>query len=328
MLTWQNQMRWSKLGSICNNTKLLWTERIILLKMASSLASFSLHRRSIHFSGFFCTVQNTSFFLWYLFCSCCLLFEWFCSNLDSYTQWRNYGETSKIIFMFTSSSKFQNSTKKAWERINFTRESLCIYILCLQSKTLISLISLLLLHLLVGVIRSKTTSFSASTNTIKQSPTIFSAPEFSGFENRNRKKTERSCSKLENQINGEFSGFIFSIYTPSLMKSNSKENEIWSCLSPALPQAYPSTFDTIAMESDLKNKIKSDLESFLKSEQYYNRRSIRSRLETELPLVRTFQHWKIKLRQACQGRREEFEREGEARKRENFAVFAQIHLKF
>ncbi|XVF22319.1 hypothetical protein REPUB_Repub12eG0162800 [Reevesia pubescens] len=34
---------------------------------------------------------------------------------------------------------------------------------------------------------------------------------------------------------------------------------------------HPSTFETIAMESDLKNKIKSDLDSFLKAKQYYLR---------------------------------------------------------
>ena len=34
---------------------------------------------------------------------------------------------------------------------------------------------------------------------------------------------------------------------------------------------HPSTFETIAMESDLKHKLKSDLESFLKAKQYYHR---------------------------------------------------------
>ncbi|KAE9605759.1 putative ATPase, AAA-type, core, AAA-type ATPase domain-containing protein [Lupinus albus] len=37
------------------------------------------------------------------------------------------------------------------------------------------------------------------------------------------------------------------------------------------PFTHPSTFETIAMESDLKDKIKSDLESFLKAKQYYRR---------------------------------------------------------
>ncbi|XP_004510634.1 AAA-ATPase At2g46620 [Cicer arietinum] len=34
---------------------------------------------------------------------------------------------------------------------------------------------------------------------------------------------------------------------------------------------HPATFETMAMETDLKNKIKSDLESFLKAKQYYRR---------------------------------------------------------
>ncbi|KAJ9171550.1 hypothetical protein P3X46_014904 [Hevea brasiliensis] len=38
-----------------------------------------------------------------------------------------------------------------------------------------------------------------------------------------------------------------------------------------VPFTHPSTFETIAMESDLKNKLKSDLETFLKAKQYYNR---------------------------------------------------------
>ncbi|XP_050203942.1 AAA-ATPase At2g46620 [Mercurialis annua] len=38
-----------------------------------------------------------------------------------------------------------------------------------------------------------------------------------------------------------------------------------------VPFTHPSTFETIAMESDLKLKLKSDLESFLKAKQYYHR---------------------------------------------------------
>ncbi|KDP28443.1 hypothetical protein JCGZ_14214 [Jatropha curcas] len=38
-----------------------------------------------------------------------------------------------------------------------------------------------------------------------------------------------------------------------------------------VPFSHPSTFETIAMEADLKNKLKSDLESFLKAKQYYHR---------------------------------------------------------
>ncbi|CAL5195061.1 unnamed protein product [Lathyrus oleraceus] len=38
-----------------------------------------------------------------------------------------------------------------------------------------------------------------------------------------------------------------------------------------VPFTHPSTFETITMELDLKNKVKSDLESFLKGKQYYHR---------------------------------------------------------
>ncbi|KAF8033558.1 hypothetical protein BT93_D2220 [Corymbia citriodora subsp. variegata] len=39
----------------------------------------------------------------------------------------------------------------------------------------------------------------------------------------------------------------------------------------SVPFTHPSTLDTIAMEPDLKDKVKSDLESFLKAKQYYHR---------------------------------------------------------
>ncbi|KAG4917074.1 hypothetical protein AAZX31_19G243300 [Glycine max] len=39
----------------------------------------------------------------------------------------------------------------------------------------------------------------------------------------------------------------------------------------SVPFTHPSTFDTIAMEPDLKTKVKSDLESFLRAKQYYHR---------------------------------------------------------
>lgn len=39
----------------------------------------------------------------------------------------------------------------------------------------------------------------------------------------------------------------------------------------SVPFTHPSTFDTIAMEDDLKSKVKSDLESFVKAKQYYHR---------------------------------------------------------
>lgn len=39
----------------------------------------------------------------------------------------------------------------------------------------------------------------------------------------------------------------------------------------SVPFTHPSTLDAIAMEPDLKSKVKSDLESFLKAKQYYHR---------------------------------------------------------
>ncbi|XP_022137764.1 AAA-ATPase At2g46620-like [Momordica charantia] len=39
----------------------------------------------------------------------------------------------------------------------------------------------------------------------------------------------------------------------------------------AVPFTHPATFETLAMDVDLKNKVKSDLEQFLKSKQYYHR---------------------------------------------------------
>lgn len=39
----------------------------------------------------------------------------------------------------------------------------------------------------------------------------------------------------------------------------------------SIPFSHPASFDTVVMDSDLKNKVKSDLELFLKSKQYYNR---------------------------------------------------------
>ncbi|ESW08472.1 hypothetical protein PHAVU_009G048600 [Phaseolus vulgaris] len=37
------------------------------------------------------------------------------------------------------------------------------------------------------------------------------------------------------------------------------------------PFTHPASFDTVAMEAELKNKVKSDLDQFLKSKQYYHR---------------------------------------------------------
>ncbi|KAG4940121.1 hypothetical protein JHK87_043992 [Glycine soja] len=39
----------------------------------------------------------------------------------------------------------------------------------------------------------------------------------------------------------------------------------------SVPFTHPAMFETMAMEKDLKNKIKSDLESFLKAKQYYRK---------------------------------------------------------
>ncbi|EEF46728.1 AAA-ATPase At2g46620 [Ricinus communis] len=38
-----------------------------------------------------------------------------------------------------------------------------------------------------------------------------------------------------------------------------------------VPFTHPATMDTVVMDGDLKNKVKADLESFLKSKQYYHR---------------------------------------------------------
>ncbi|XAR62936.1 hypothetical protein NMG60_11022684 [Bertholletia excelsa] len=51
------------------------------------------------------------------------------------------------------------------------------------------------------------------------------------------------------------------------VQSNHQSSGRWR----SVPFTHPSTLDTIAMDSDLKSKVKSDLESFLKSKQYYHR---------------------------------------------------------
>ncbi|KAK9075245.1 hypothetical protein SSX86_003566 [Deinandra increscens subsp. villosa] len=48
---------------------------------------------------------------------------------------------------------------------------------------------------------------------------------------------------------------------------NEPENGRWI----SVPFNHPATIDTSVLDSDLKHKMKSDLESFLKSEQYYHR---------------------------------------------------------
>ena len=39
----------------------------------------------------------------------------------------------------------------------------------------------------------------------------------------------------------------------------------------SVPFTHPASFDTVAMDAELKNKVKSDLDQFLKSKQYYHR---------------------------------------------------------
>uniref|UniRef100_A0A1J3HB15 Putative mitochondrial chaperone bcs1 n=1 Tax=Noccaea caerulescens TaxID=107243 RepID=A0A1J3HB15_NOCCA len=46
-----------------------------------------------------------------------------------------------------------------------------------------------------------------------------------------------------------------------------KKNGRWR----SIPFTHPCTFDNMAMETDLKEKVKSDLESFLNGKQFYNR---------------------------------------------------------
>ncbi|CAH8387021.1 unnamed protein product [Eruca vesicaria subsp. sativa] len=65
--------------------------------------------------------------------------------------------------------------------------------------------------------------------------------------------------ELEQQRNTELKLFI--------NVADEKKNIRWRSTSFNLP----CTFENIAMETDLKNKVKSDLESFLKGKQYYNR---------------------------------------------------------
>lgn len=57
---------------------------------------------------------------------------------------------------------------------------------------------------------------------------------------------------------------LFMNVTPGLDQGNGRW---WR----SVPLTHPSTMDTITIDSDLKNKIKSDLESFLKSKHYYHR---------------------------------------------------------
>ncbi|OIW13501.1 hypothetical protein TanjilG_29242 [Lupinus angustifolius] len=51
------------------------------------------------------------------------------------------------------------------------------------------------------------------------------------------------------------------------MIDDGDRNQRWR----SVPFTHPSTFETMAIETDLKNKIKSDLTSFLKAKQHYHR---------------------------------------------------------
>ncbi|KAM7490380.1 hypothetical protein LguiA_033301 [Lonicera macranthoides] len=53
----------------------------------------------------------------------------------------------------------------------------------------------------------------------------------------------------------------------------------------SVPITHPSTLETIVIDSDLKNKVNSDLESFLKSKQYYHRLGLVWKRSYLVPLV-------------------------------------------
>lgn len=51
------------------------------------------------------------------------------------------------------------------------------------------------------------------------------------------------------------------------MNSGAGESYRWR----SVPFTHPATFETVAMDVELKNKVKTDLDQFIKSKQYYNR---------------------------------------------------------
>lgn len=51
------------------------------------------------------------------------------------------------------------------------------------------------------------------------------------------------------------------------MNSSAGELSRWR----SVPFTHPASFETVAMDAELKNKVKTDLDQFLKSKQYYNR---------------------------------------------------------
>ncbi|XP_047327473.1 AAA-ATPase At2g46620-like [Impatiens glandulifera] len=102
----------------------------------------------------------------------------------------------------------------------------------------------------------------------------------------NNEKSERDCSRVlvlkirrsdKRRILQPYLQHIHAVYDE--IEQRRKEVRLFFNAEAAnsngrwrsVPFTHPATIDTIAMESDLKNKIKSDLETFLKSKQYYHR---------------------------------------------------------
>lgn len=110
--------------------------------------------------------------------------------------------------------------------------------------------------------------------------------EFVGTTKRTKTEQGVSFSRFEKPINGEFSVLICSIYTRVTEELEQRNTELKLFMNVdddmkrkkngrtrwrSIPFNHPSTFDNIAMGTDLKSKVKSDLESFLKGKQYYSR---------------------------------------------------------
>ncbi|KAG5402579.1 hypothetical protein IGI04_017186 [Brassica rapa subsp. trilocularis] len=114
----------------------------------------------------------------------------------------------------------------------------------------------------------------------------FLVQEFVGTTKRTKTEQGVSFSRFEKPINGEFSVLICSIYTRVTEELEQRNTELKLFMNVdddmkrkkngrtrwrSIPFNHPSTFDNIAMGTDLKSKVKSDLESFLKGKQYYSR---------------------------------------------------------
>ncbi|KAH0930913.1 hypothetical protein HID58_016640 [Brassica napus] len=110
----------------------------------------------------------------------------------------------------------------------------------------------------------------------------YKVPEF----NNNLQENHLYMKVFEKPINGEFSVLICSIYTRVTEELEQRNTELKLFMNVdddmkrkkngrtrwrSIPFNHPSTFDNIAMGTDLKSKVKSDLESFLKGKQYYSR---------------------------------------------------------